>query len=567
MHTYADGDTSYEISATATDEDGTFAAAATVPVDVLNVAPTLAISGAANVNEGSAYTLNLSSSDPGDDTITQWTINWGEATEVVAGNPASVDHTYADGDTSYVISATATDEDGTFAAAATVPVDVLNVAPTLAISGAASVDEASVYTLNLSSSDPGDDTITQWTINWGDAIEVVAGNPASVDHTYTDGDASYVISATATDEDGTFAAAATVAVMVLNVDPTADAGGPYLTFDDTAITLTGSGFDVAGAADPLTYEWDLDDNGTFETAGASAVFDPVALGFSGTGNHTVSLRVSDGDGGFAIDTVQVSVLGEGTLLIDGVLHVVGSNTENDIVLIKNVSGSIKVYATFNDNNPAVFNSADVTEIQVRTRGGHDIVLTSHNVTQQMTIDGGSGNDLLQGGGGNNLLIGGSGNDALYGDGGNDVLLGGDGNDDLIGGAGDDVLVGGDGNDILLGGTGNDLIIGSDDNDLLVGGGGEDILIGGVTIHDNDVAALEAVMSVWTSAASFNSRVNTLTGSGGLLEAGVAVFDDDDLDILIGGAGRDLVFGDTFLWDGSIDLIALNPIQDVLVPVN
>ena len=73
------------------------------------------------MNEGSTYTLNLSSSDPGADTITSWTINWGDSIEIVSGNPASVTHTYADGDANYTISATATDEDGTFAAGNTVP--------------------------------------------------------------------------------------------------------------------------------------------------------------------------------------------------------------------------------------------------------------------------------------------------------------------------------------------------------------------------------------------------------------------------------------------------------------
>jgi hypothetical protein len=53
----------------------------------------------------------------------------------------------------------------------------------------------------------------------------------------------------------------------------------------------------------------------------------------------------------------------------------------------------------------------------------------------------------------------------------------------------------------------------------------------------------------------------------LLEGGVAVFDDDDGDILVGGAGRDLIFGDTYRWDGAIDLIALQHAQDVLVAVN
>ena len=48
--------------------------------------------------KGSIYTLNLSSTDPGADTISQWTINWGDGTDqVVTGNPSSVTHTYADG--------------------------------------------------------------------------------------------------------------------------------------------------------------------------------------------------------------------------------------------------------------------------------------------------------------------------------------------------------------------------------------------------------------------------------------------------------------------------------------
>ena len=84
---------------------------------------------------------------------------------------------------------------------------MLNVAPSLTISGNATVDEGAVYTLNLASSDPGADTITEWEISWGDGnVETVTGNPASVTHTYADGDNNYTISATATDEDGTTAA-------------------------------------------------------------------------------------------------------------------------------------------------------------------------------------------------------------------------------------------------------------------------------------------------------------------------------------------------------------------------
>src|SRR4029450_9895018 len=98
------------ISATATNEDGTFAAGNTVAVAVHNVSPSLTISGAADVDEGSSYTLSLSSVDPGTDTISQWTINWGDGTQIVSGNPASVTHVYADGTVNRTISATATDE-------------------------------------------------------------------------------------------------------------------------------------------------------------------------------------------------------------------------------------------------------------------------------------------------------------------------------------------------------------------------------------------------------------------------------------------------------------------------
>ena len=60
-------------------------------VTVNNVAPTLTISGASSVNEGSTYTLGLSVNDPGTDTIDHWTITWGDGnTETVNGHPANV---------------------------------------------------------------------------------------------------------------------------------------------------------------------------------------------------------------------------------------------------------------------------------------------------------------------------------------------------------------------------------------------------------------------------------------------------------------------------------------------
>jgi large repetitive protein len=72
------------------------------------------------------------------------------------------------------------------------------------------------------------------------------------------------------------------------------------------------------------------------------------------------------------------------------------------------------------------------------------------------------------------LQGGAGNDYIVGSDLNDVLIGVLGDDVLMGGAGDDMLFGGDGNDTLMGGDGNDVLIGGKGNDTLTGGEGEDI---------------------------------------------------------------------------------------------
>ena len=100
-------------------------------------------------------------------------------------------------------------------------------------------------------------------------------------------------------------------------------------------------------------------------------------------------------------------------------------------------------------------------------------------------------------------------------------------------------------------------------DMLFGNGGDDILIGSTTIHDNNISALDQIMMEWTSDNDYNTRVANLTGAGGLLEAGVAVVDDDDTDLLCGGGGRDLYFADLDCSDGSFDFILFDsPFEDI-----
>lgn len=74
------------------------------------------------------------------------------------------------------------------------------------------------------------------------------------------------------------------------------------------------------------------------------------------------------------------------------------------------------------------------------------------------LQGGAGDDEVIGGDGNDHLDGGGGSDRLYGEADDNMVQGGDGNDELYGGAGNDVLTGGLGNDVLQGGGGSDLFL-------------------------------------------------------------------------------------------------------------
>lgn len=95
----------------------------------------------------------------------------------------------------------------------------------------------------------------------------------------------------------------------------------------------------------------------------------------------------------------------------------------------------------------------------------------------------NGINTLDGGAGNDIIIGGEQADLIYGGKGNDYIYGGDGRNAIYGGANDDVIVGGYDNDRLFGDAGNDFIYGLDDMDIIDGGAGNDIIFGG---RDSDI---------------------------------------------------------------------------------
>jgi trimeric autotransporter adhesin len=175
--------------------------------------------------------------------------------------------------------------------------------------------------------------------------------------------------------------------------------------------------------------------------------------------------------------------------------------------------------------------------------------------------GGAGDDALYGGSGDDILEGGIGNDQLSGDSGSDILVGEEGDDTLYASAfrtlAEAILLGesedsnGARGDWLDGGEGDDVLIGAAEHDVLLGGGGKDVIVGGAgndTIRGD--TGRESVSLEWSVERS------TVLSDYGLLyqtvfqEATVRRSAAGAADRIYGGAGQDWIFGE--LGDDFID---------------
>jgi VCBS repeat-containing protein len=355
-HAYADNGT-YTVTLTVNDGQGGVSSDSLV-VTVLNVTPTLTLSGASAVNEGSAYTLNLAASDPGQDTIANWTIAWGDGSvQTVAGNPGSVSHTYADGAQSYTITATASDEDGTYNAGNSLNVTVNNVAPTASMTGPATGARGQVRTFALAAADPSaTDQGGSFTfnINWGDGSSQASTGPASqqVGHTYTAA-GTYTVQVTATDKDG--AVSTTVQQ-----------------------TITVKAVDVQ--------------EGTLVIGGTTA-------------DDNISVAPADASGNLA---VTINGASQGTFSAPAQIVVYGQSGNDQIKLTSKKFGPTTYYVAV---PAALFGDAGNDTLDARGSTANNILVGGAGTD---TLQGGSGRDLLIGGVAGDTLHGNGGDDMIIG---------------------------------------------------------------------------------------------------------------------------------------------------------
>jgi PKD domain len=317
-HTYADGPNDHAVTVDLIDEDGSYLNRANAhTVTVNNVAPSIAISGAGSVNEGSVYSLTLGAvNDPGVDTVTSYVVHWGDGTDDTYPSNGAKTHTYADGPASRAITVDLVDEDGSFLDRANpFSVTVDNVAPSIAISGAGSVNEGSSYSLTLGAvNDPGADTVTSYTVHWGDGTDNTYPSDGAKTHTYADGPASQPITIDLVDEDGSYLNRANPhTVTVNNVAPAANLTGLANVDEGSThtytFTVTDPGVDTFTVNEPTYPQCGTGGQyvtGSLTTNAGGGDFDCFFP--NGPANTDVAIRVTDSDGASDTDSRSVQVV-------------------------------------------------------------------------------------------------------------------------------------------------------------------------------------------------------------------------------------------------------------------
>jgi 6-phosphogluconolactonase (cycloisomerase 2 family) len=301
----------YLISLTVTDDDGT-TSVRTAALVVNNVSPTLANATIPTTAiEGETVTLSASASDvagAADPLVYTWTVanrSTGLAVTLIGSTVSFL----ADGGT-YDITVAVTDGDG----GTTLRAGVLQVAsaPPHIIPGSLLVPrsalEADTVTFSVSAADavgdPADLTYTWSIIDSQGQLSTIVGK--QVQWTFVD-NGNFRVFVTVANLQGQTTASEESIVSVANVAPVIRTFSvPTTGVEGVALNLSATATDIAGIYDPLSYQWIITTNATAPVTlgGKNAQFTPPD-----EGTYTVTLKVSDGDGGvqtLEVGNIQVS---------------------------------------------------------------------------------------------------------------------------------------------------------------------------------------------------------------------------------------------------------------------
>jgi len=265
-----------------------------------------------------------------------------------------------------------------------------------------------------------------------------------------------------------------------------------------------------------------------------------------TGTDTMPQISPLSDGGFVVSyttfqdgsgpSVNKVVFGPATSTV-GAQYLYGTGDADDL---DGGSGNDHMYGGNGDDVYHVNGAGD--EVYELADQGNDTVVSAVSyvlgeAVENLTLTGagnlnGTGNAL------DNVITGNAGRNMLTGGDGDDTIDGGRGNDVLDGGTGDDWLNGGDGNDVIHASTGSDWISGDagidtyDASALLVGEGINlatgKVVINGVLSH---ISGIENVIgSAYSDTITGDASDNVIDGGAGA-------------DTMSGGLGDDIYYVD------------------------
>ena len=267
----------------------------------LDSPPAVDAGGPYTVDEGSSVTLSATADDPDGDPVTYaWDLD-GNGTFETSGQTATL--TPDDGPATRVVTVQATDPSG-LSSTDTATVTVQNVAPTATFHASGSVTAGDTAELSLTNpNDPSAaDTAAGFTyaFDCGDGSGYGAFSAASTATCPAPARGTLSVGGEIKDKDGGIREYRS-SVTVNGRSPVVDAGGPYAVDEGGSVTVAATGSDPDG--DAITYAWDLDNNGSFETAGQSAVFHAG----DGPATQTVSVQATDSTGATATSSATVTV--------------------------------------------------------------------------------------------------------------------------------------------------------------------------------------------------------------------------------------------------------------------
>ena len=296
-HVYA-ADGNYTVTVMVIDDDGLFGSDSfQVNLTTANVGPTANAGGPYTINEGQGVTLDGSGSNDPDSGPSPLSYAWdldgdGQYDDAIG---VTVTLLIQPDNSSFTVGLQVSD--GLLTATDSATVTVNNVAPASDAGPDQAINEGDTANFAGSFSDPGSvDTHTiEW--NFGDGSAPVSGT-LTPNHTYAD-NGIYTVTLTVTDKDGGMGAD-TLTVTVNNVAPAADAGADQMFNEGDTANFSGS-FSDPGSVDTHTIEWNFGDGATDSGSLTPSHTYPTA------GVYTVTLIVTDKDGGVGSDTLTVTV--------------------------------------------------------------------------------------------------------------------------------------------------------------------------------------------------------------------------------------------------------------------